>query len=294
MKRISLLGFCFLLVLFAPNAIAQQPTTDQRLEILERKVDQLFRHLGIQPEPASAPAGNINLQFGQPSCAGKLLVKQYYVICYQTSWKIPSWVTYHLSAEDLRGNAARKDDFRPDPELPEGERSELSDYRNSGFDKGHMAPAADFKRSPIAISETFLLSNMAPQTPNLNRRMWQKLEGDVRSLASGHGSIWVFTGSLFLDQEHHPTQPTKHIGKDQVAVPTHFYKVILCQHSNEFFEMFAFVMPNQREVLKGKPQDYIVAVDEVQHLSGLDFFSTLPQELQSRLEAMKATNWPIQ
>lgn len=108
MKRISLFRYSFLIFLHAPNCIAQQSTPDRRLEILERRVDQLFRHLGIQSEPVVIGAGNINLRFGQPACAGKLLVKQYYVVCHENTWKIPEWVTYHLSADDLKGTRGPK------------------------------------------------------------------------------------------------------------------------------------------------------------------------------------------
>ena len=277
--------------------VGQQPTVEQRLERLEQKIDQLSRRLGInleEPADLSGLSGNEHLRFGNPGCDGNLLVKPQYVICHRNDWKIPKWVTYHLSAENLQGNAARSDDFRPDPELPEGQRSELADYRNSGFDRGHMAPAADFKRSKVAMSETFLLSNMTPQTPNLNRRMWANLEDQVRSLANTHGSIWIFTGSLFLDAEEKPVQPARHIGPNQVAVPTHFYKAILCDHGGGNFEMFAFILPNQRPVLSGTPRDYIVTVDKVQQLSHLDFFAGLPDEQEKRLETTKATNWPVQ
>lgn len=294
MKRLSrLLLFCVCLLISVGAAVAQQPTVDQRLERLEQRVDELYRRLGTKPEGPPEQAGNINLKFGNPGCDGTLLIKQFYVICHKNDWKIPGWVTYHLSAEDLKGNAGRTDDFRPDAELPEGQRSELADYRNTGFDRGHMAPAADFRRSRIAVSESFLLSNMTPQTPNLNRRTWKNLEDEVRSLARAHGNIWVFTGSLFLDADSRPTQPAEHIGANHVAVPTHFYKAILCEHSEGNYEMFAFIMPNQRAVLSGTSNDYIVTVDTVEKLAGLDFFAALPDDEENHLEAMKATNWPV-
>lgn len=295
MKRFAILALLLISSLALPYRLAAQQTpTEKRLRILEQKVDQLYRHLGIQPETPPEVVGNVNLQFGEPACSGTILSKEFYVICYENDRKIPEWVTYHLSAENLKGTASRKDDFRPDPALPKGQRAELSDYRNSGYDRGHMAPAADFKRSNIAMSETFLLSNMSPQTPNLNRRTWAELEDEVRSLANSHGNIWIFTGSLFLDSNEHPTVPTTFIGTDRVAVPTNFYKVILCQHSPDTYEMFAFVLPNQRAVLSGTPRDYIVTVKNVQQLSGLDFFSALPDDIENRLEGMKATDWPIQ
>jgi endonuclease G len=155
-----------------------------------------------------------------------------------------------------------------------------------------MAPAADFKRDTAAMSETFLLSNMAPQRPRLNREIWAHLEDQVRSLVQERGSIWIFTGALYLDSLQNPTTPVAYIGPDSVAVPTHFYKVILCEHPDGSHEMFAFVMPNSLAP-QGEPRDYIVSVERVQHLSGLDFFSALPDSEEHRLEAVVNSNWPI-
>lgn len=175
-----------------------------------------------------------------------------------------------------------------------GQLAELVDYRNSGYDRGHMAPAAAFKRSSIAMSETFLLSNMVPQRPNLNRRIWARLESDVRDLAEAHGSIWVFTGSLFLDSHGNPVQPVQFIGVNQVAVPTHFYKVILCEHATGTVEMFAFIMPNQLQPLSGHPSDYLVSVDQVEEAAVLDFFAALSDDVEDQVEDLVATHWPIQ
>lgn len=87
--------------------------------------------------------------------------------------------------------------------------------------------------------------------------------------------------------------PRKRIGSNRVVVPTHFYKVILCEHPSGAHEMFGFIMPNQRARLSGTPRDYIVAVDRVEELAGLDFFAKLPDDVESRLESVKATNWPV-
>jgi len=158
-----------------------------------------------------------------------VLVTEYFVTCHQDEYRIPEWVAYRLTADDMTGEAERSDDFRADPDLPEGDRAELADYAGSGYDRGHMAPAAAFKRSDAAMSQTFVLSNMAPQTPALNRQMWRLLEEDVRGLASQAANTWVFTGSLFVDENGAMIEPTTFVGENRVAVPTHFYKVILAE-----------------------------------------------------------------
>jgi len=155
-----------------------------------------------------------------------------------------------------------------------------------------MAPADDFKRDSVAMSETFFISNMSPQWPNLNRNIWEQLEEQVQSSASACGNIWVITGSLFMDSLEHSSRPTIFIGPDSVAVPTHFYKAILCEHPDGTHEMFAFIIQNRRNTLPGMPKDYIVTVRHIENLTGLDFFNQLPREEQDSLETKADMNWP--
>jgi endonuclease G len=235
---------------------------------------------------------NEDVKYGWPGGVGTILVKHYYVIMYADSLRIPEYVSYHLTRADLDGTAPRSNDFRSDPALPAGSRAELSDYEHSGYDRGHMAPADDFKRDSAAMSETFFLSNMAPQRPNLNRKIWERLEEQVRVLASSCGNIWVVTGSLFVDSLEQPAGPTVFIGSDRVAVPTHFYKAILCEHQDGTHEMFAFIMQNRELSLPGEPKDYSVSVRQVEKLTGLDFFNLLPGPERDSLETTVDTNWP--
>lgn len=294
MRRLTLIAalsvpFC---LWFAPPD-AHSQTVEDRLERLERQVRELR---AIHQPPDELPEelmGNEHVRWGYPGGDCTLLVKEHYVICHDDTNRVADWVTYRLNRENLQGDVSRTDNFRPDPELTSGERAELVDYRRSGYDRGHMAPAAAFKRSRTAMSETFLLSNMAPQRPNLNRRIWRMLEEHVRSLARAHGSIWVFTGTFYVDDAGNRVQPATFIGPNQVAVPTHFFKAILCEHTTGAVEMFAFIMPNQLRPVSGKPRDYLVSVDEVESLSGLDFFTVLSDPEENRLEAAVATNWPI-
>ena len=143
------------------------------------------------------------------------------------------------------------------------------------------------------MSQTFLMSNMTPQRPSLNRRIWRQLEDQVRTLAQTHGSIWVFTGSLFLDSSGSPAEPGSFIGRNDVAVPTHFYKVILCEHDADTIELFAFIVPNQLQPISGSPEAFLVSVDSVETVSRLDFFTALPDADEDRLEATVATTWPL-
>ena len=206
---------------------------------------------------------------GDPGGDCTRMDKGYYVICYDSRWKAPQWVAEHLTAEQLSvAVASRSDNFRPDPELVKGKRAELADYRRSGYDRGHMAPAGDFRFSQEAMSATFLLSNMGAQTPALNRGPWRDLEIAVRSLAAKHGEAWVFTGPV-------PSVVSKTIGRNKVWVPAQFYKVIACLHEDGW-EAFGYILPN---TAKPNPwQTYRLTVDVIEAITDLDFFSALPDQ----------------
>jgi len=222
-----------------------------------------------------------NLKFGQPACAGPVLEKKYFVVCYDPARKLPVWVGYALTKEDSLAKATgRQGSFRPDAALPRGKRAENADYSGSGYDKGHMAPANDFTRSVEAMKSTFVLTNSVPQRHGVNGGQWAQLEGAVHALASTRGTVWVFSGPVFVGNK-----PVKSIGPDKVAVPTHTYKAVLCVHPNGDKEMFAFVLPNINKPA-GTIASYTFSVDQVERLTGLDFFASLPAAEQSRLERM--------
>ncbi len=253
--------------------------------------------LPVRPGAAQLPldlVGNPHVRWGYPGGNCQLLKAQYFLICSDVPHRVPLWVTYHLTRDDLRSRASRKNNFHADKRLPRGDRAENADYVRSGYDRGHMAPAADFKRGPKAMSTTFLLTNMAPQRPNLNRRIWEQLEGDVRELAHNHGSIWIITGPLFLNSAGtSAVAPDSFIGPGRVAVPTHFFKVVFCEHAAGHSEMFAFIMPNQQEPFTETAAHYRVSVDEVERLTRLNFFDLLPDAVEVPLEAARASRWPI-
>jgi endonuclease G len=156
-----------------------------------------------------------------------------------------------------------------------------------------MAPADDYRFSTDAEHSTFVLSNAVPQSPSVNRGRWHVIESEVEQLAASHGNLWVISGPLFLDAAGQPTVPTRFIGQSRVAVPTHVFKVVLCVHQDGTLETFAFVVPNTQGVLPGPSSRYLVSVAEVQRLAGLDFFAPLDDATELRLEAYRATVWPV-
>lgn len=199
-----------------------------------------------------------------------------YRLVYDEENEVPLWVCYELTREEVSTlNTERKDNFRPDPKIRTGS-AELSDYKGSGYDRGHMAPAADFRWSDDAMSDTFYLSNMCPQVHSFNAGLWGDLEAAVRSIAYEDESIYVVTGPVLTDG------PYEKIGKNNVSVPKRFFKVIL-DYTEPEIKAIGFIMENKNSK---EPLSYFaVSVDEVEDVTGLDFFPLLPDDEERLIES---------
>lgn len=244
--------------------------------------DSLF-HLSLDNEPSSGNSisnvGRKELRFGNPGVKDTLLLRKYFIISYRFEWKLPEWIIYDLSIEDLKGSSSRSDDFRVDSDIPIDKRAELNDYRGSGFDRGQLASPSDFTRSRIAMSETFLLSNICPQVPSLNRGNWAKLEQAVRIWVDQRGVLTIITGSG-VDADKQGTT----IGSNQVMVPDFFYKIVIDSNHPYNLQTLAFMMPNKN--LKNADYSYfLTSIDDIESATGLDFFSSLTIEEQDKIES---------
>lgn len=164
--------------------------------------------------------------------------------------------------------------FIPDPYVTTGSARDI-DYKGSGYDRGHLAPAADMAWSITTMAESFYFSNMSPQAPQFNRGIWKKLEELVRTWAIENESIYIVTGPI-LDNH------LKRIGPDQVAVPEYYYKVIL-DYSSPEIKAIGFVLPNEGS--SENLQHFAVSIDSVERLTGIDFFPLLPDHIETILEA---------
>jgi endonuclease G len=200
--------------------------------------------------------------------------KNFYSLCYRENYEQSEWVAYKLSSDDLDKNTERTEDFRSDSFIPTGS-AVLEDYRKSGFDRGHLAPAADFAFSEEAMSETFLMSNMSPQTAGFNRGIWAKLEKQVRTWAGKFGEIYVVTGPI-LEKNRYET-----IGVNHVAVPEFFYKALAVPHGDQV-ELIAFILPNQSS--KQPLSDFAVPIDKLEARTGIDFFPALDDATETAAE----------
>lgn len=206
----------------------------------------------------------------------ELIRHEGYTLRYDDNLKNPVWVAYPLLAYEITGDAERDNErFMPDPAV-EGGTALPTDYTRSGYDRGHQAPAGDFKFSQRLMRESFLMSNISPQAPQFNRGIWKSLEDQVRSWAYRDGGLYVVTGPVLK-----PGLPT--IGKtNEVAVPEYFYKVILYCH-NPDIRMIGFLLKN--EPSEEPLSSFVVPVDQIEQATGLDFFPKIPDDLERRLES---------
>ena len=215
-----------------------------------------------------------NLSYGVPGAADTIVEREGYALGYIEKHEQPAWVQYIMTADEVSRRAAKRgDDFRPDPEIPTGSATP-QDYTRSGYDRGHLAPAADMSFSVRTMSESFYMSNMSPQAPQFNRGIWSKLEKQVRHFATKERWIVVVTGPIL------PAEKTITIGANRVTVPEFYYKVIYDTTPPE--KMIGFVLPNKGS--KADLRTFAVTVDRVEELTGLDFFSEVPQPKQDQLE----------
>lgn len=211
---------------------------------------------------------------------GQIVAHEHYSLCYHEDHEQAAWVFYELTKDEVKGGWSRSNDFREDDNIATGSAA-LADYRGSGFDRGHLAPAADMAFSQTAMSESFFMSNMSPQHPSFNRGFWKKLEGQVRKWAYARNAVWVASGPVFRNNKGN-------IGSNAVTVPGGYYKVLLDTVKRT---TIAFLMPNRK--CSGSVYDYVVPVDSVETLTNIDFNSYLPDGEEVEMERRKNTDdWP--
>lgn len=240
--------------------------------------------------PASPEqAAQVYLALGNPSNAGAsnpnnyLLVNNYFALSYNRDKAIPNWSAWRISKQSL-GDLPRPnpDPFRPDDRLPKSwKRVTPSDYTGSGFDRGHLTPSADRSASIEAMSETFLMTNMTPQTGDLNRGPWQKLEGYLRTLVTRGNDVYIFSG----------VYGEKGKLKNKVSIPTNNWKVAVVVPAgapisaiNENTRVIAVDMPNVKGIKNADWQIYRTSVRAIEQKTGYNLLSNLPQNLQDVLE----------
>lgn len=214
---------------------------------------------------------------------GQLVRHRYFALSYLEAHEQAEWVAYELSRSRLNENwAERLNNFRPDQAV-DTESATPRDYNGSGYDKGHLCPAADMAFSEEAIDETFLMSNMSPQLRGFNGGVWRELEELTRDWARRFKRLEIVTGPVLT------RTPLGQIGFSKVTVPAYYYKVLFAP---EVHKAIAFIMPNS--VSEAPVMSYAVTIDAVEEQTGLNFFPKSLGGLNEELEAsLDKAAWPI-
>lgn len=250
------------------------------------------------------------LYFGNPSDAlaeldsnqNYLMIKPQYTLSYNTQTLCPNWAAWHLDTSNF-GDADRCDDFRPDPDLPQGwygvKKADYQ-YNSYGFDRGHVCPSADRTTAKEDNSMTFLMTNMVPQSPDNNRVIWMHFENYERELVKDGNEVYIIAGPYGTGgtgaKGTFDTIPIKLKGGEvlQMNVPSHTWKVVLVipagsddiNRVDDKAYTIAINVPNQMGMGKtGDWEQFLTSVDEIESLTGYDFFELLPDSIEDKLEA---------
>ncbi|MBD1804076.1 DNA/RNA non-specific endonuclease [Microcoleus sp. FACHB-SPT15] len=243
------------------------------------------------PEAANNSSTSLHLTLGNPSSAttntsnadNYLMVKPQYALSYNNRQGTPNWVSWQLNRSWI-GNAQRQNNFRPEPELPDSwYQVRPSDYSNSGYDKGHMAPSADRTKNQADNSATFLMTNIVPQAPDNNQGPWAALEDYCRELVSQGKELYIVAG---------PFGKSKAIAQGKITVPTKTWKVIVVLDPGRGIggisantRVIAVEMPNEPGIRNTDWRNYRVSVDKVEATTRYDFLSNVPTTIQKVIES---------
>lgn len=213
----------------------------------------------------------------------QILEKANFVVGYSKKHHQALWTMHVLKGSYVRGEASREgNQFQPDPEV-RGRTPLPSDYSRSGYDRGHLVPAGDFKCCQSWMNETFYMSNISPQNPEFNRGTWERLESLIRQWARRDKELFVITGSIF------DKNPTKIGRRVQISVPAYHYKILVFKPEDPTnSRMIGFILPNQ-ETGHRRFRQYATSVREIEEKTGIDFFAQMPKAWQDKLE--KQDQW---
>ena len=222
--------------------------------------------------------GDTNVFFLPSSTTGQIVHHKGYSLSYNEKYEQAEWVAYELKEEHLSNTNYKRPYFEIDQAV-KTKAAHWKNYKQSGYDKGHLCPAGDRKYSMEAHDETFLTSNISPQLHEFNSGIWNSLEQKVRYWAQKYDGVYVVTGGVLNGE-----LPT--IGEEKVGVPNYFYKVIL-DYNSSTPKAIAFLIEHEKS---DKPlYHFVVSIDTIEHLTGIDFFPALNDEVEDKIEA--STNY---
>jgi endonuclease G, mitochondrial len=252
----------------------------------------------LADQTVSQTANNPNALLGLPSNATSFNANDYlinrpqYVMSYNRSKNIPNWVSWQLN-QDWLGDLPRGS-FEPDTNLPNGwEKVVPNDYTGSGFDRGHVIPAADRNRTPMDSKAVFLMTNILPQAPDNNRGPWEGLESYCRQLVGQGKELYIVAGGAGEGGAGEKGRKVSAIDQGKISVPAATWKVVVVSDQpgagiagiTEKSRVIAVIMPNKQGIKDETWREYRVSVDEVEELTGYDFLTKVPQPLQEAIES---------
>ncbi|XP_054895547.1 endonuclease G, mitochondrial [Poeciliopsis prolifica] len=244
-------------------------------------------NLTVRASELAVSPGNSGavMKYGFPSLAN-VRSRESYVTSYDPRTRTASWVIERLNPASLTGPSDRKCcEFKEDDSVHVFHRATNADYRGSGFDRGHLAAAANHKWSQKAMEDTFYLSNVAPQNPHLNQNTWNNLEKLCRNLTKQYLNVYVCTGPLYLPRQEDDGKlyvRYQVIGRNHVAVPTHFFKVLILEQADgRGVELRSYVLPNQPVDDKLPLERFLVPIETIERASGLLFVPNIMKRTSS-------------
>lgn len=203
----------------------------------------------------------------------------YFTLSYSEEHEQAEWIYYTLNSNQLKLDVERKDNFRADHKI-KTISAQLYDYKGSGYDRGHLAPAADMKYNSNSMSESFLMSNMSPQSPSFNRGVWRKIEKQFRDWGYRYGELIIVTGPVLKGENYGS------IGSNKVTIPKWYYKVAI--DPNNYQRNIAILIENRGS--SKSVRTFVVTIDYLEEFSGLDFFHALSDEVEESFESSTHTN----
>lgn len=209
------------------------------------------------------------------STTGAVVKHNYFTLSYSEKDEQAEWVAYELNRNDLAKSEFERPYFIEDKKVKTGS-ADWRNYKKSGYDRGHLCPAGDRRFSYEAYNETFLTSNISPQNHDFNAGIWNRLEQKVRYWAEKYDGVYVVTGGVLKDQ-------MKTIGHENVSVPNKFYKIVV-DVSEGNYKAVAFLMANSPS--SKSFYEYAISIDEIEAITGIDFFPKLPDSVENNLEQM--------
>ena len=251
---------------------SQNATPEESLEI-----DDVGEMEGVEPIEEPATSDSI-IEICKPAPltnASEIIIKKKaYIVSYNSDTKVPNWVAWHLTDLHTDGPVGRSNAFFADYAVP-SPRATIEDYKGSGWSRGHMCPAGDNKWDSVAMAESFSLINVCPQNASLNSGLWNSIEIDCRNWAKRFQDIYIVCGPVFYRQAHEV------IGANKVYVPEAFFKVVLCLNGTP--KGMGFVVKNTAGT---KKRDlYFNSIDQVERITGMDFFPSLPDDIEVEIES---------